>query len=643
MKIAVLLGGLRFDSQRRIINGILENAVEDDANVYIFTCDVWTYSSADYNAGEHSIFELPDFSEYDGVILHGDTVYDSDVMDAVVAKIKKSGVPCISLNIEYPGIYCLGMENEQGVYEITDHFIKEHHAKRLGFISGPESNKDAAGRLNGFRKALLENHVRYDESYVFYGDYHPDSGKEAIEYFYDMPGRFPDAIVAANDEMALGAFYALQELGYDVPGQVLLSGYDNAYVARHHYPRITSVKRPELELGKEAYNKLKAVINGEKIKKKTLLESTVVYAQSCGCECDEEEPKEEFRRTVVKDKLHVTNYSEIVRSSSADFTGVETFEQLLSQIRRYLMLTDAKEFYMCLCELEQPDIEALAVGKKRIDEDSVMGYQSEVYIPIALNNGVFKEYGKYDIKQILPSQVTDGKKGQFYTIVPLHYQSRSFGYCVLGNSRLMMDSDLFHLFIMNINNALENVRKQNMLNSMVQKLNKMWIYDSLTGVFNRAGFFRFAYEMVTEAKEKRQNLFVLFLDLDGLKSINDRFGHDVGDEFIKAMSKILMQVHKHGQLLMRYGGDEFVVMTINFTKQDAEAYIGQIKGYIDTYNEVEKKVYKLDASMGYTIMNPREESFDLEELIESADREMYKVKNLKKQHKAETENQNSGE
>ncbi len=638
MKIAVLLGGLRFDSQRRIINGILENAVEDDANVYIFTCDVWTYSSADYNAGEHSIFRLPDFAEYDGVILHGDTVYDSDVIDGVVRKIKEAGVPCISLNIEYPGIYCLGMENEKGVYEIANHFIKEHSARRLGFISGPESNKEAAGRLNGFRKALLDNQIRYDESYVFYGDYHPDSGKEAIEYFYDMPGRFPDAIVAANDEMALGAFYALQDIGYEVPGQVLLSGYDNAYVARNHSPRITSVKRSETELGREAYNRLKAVIEGESIEEKKILESTVVFAESCGCQSSEPKQDADFRRNVVKDKLHVTNYSEIVRSSSADFTGVETMEALLNQIRRYLLLIDAKEFYMCMCELEQADIENLAVGKKRIDEESAVGYKSEVYVPIALQNGTFKEYEKYDIRQILPQQVTEGKKGQFYTIVPLHYQSRNFGYCVLANSRLLMDSDLFHLFIMNINNALENVRKQNMLNSMVQKLNKMWIYDSLTGVFNRAGFFRFADEMVVEAKEKRQNLFVLFLDLDGLKGINDKFGHDVGDEFIKAMGKIMMQVHKHGQLLMRYGGDEFVVMALNFSHEDAHAYVAQIKEYIDAYNEEENKVYKLDASMGYTIMNPREKGFDLEELIESADREMYKVKNFKKQQKVVEEN-----
>lgn len=629
MKIAVLLGGLRFDSQRRIINGILEKAVEDDTNVFIFTCDAWTYSSSDYNQGENAIFDLPDFSAYDGIILHGDTISDSSVIDAVVEKIKASKVPCISLNVRYPGILYMGMENENGVYEITDHFIKKHHAKRLGFISGPEGNRDAAGRLNGFRRALADNRIKYDESYVFYGDYHPESGSEAVEYFYEMPGAFPDAIVAVNDEMALGAFYALQEIGYSVPGQVLLSGYDYAHIGRNHHPRITSVKRPELELGSKAYMKLKAAIEGEEIQDEGDLEGTVIYSESCGCEGEAAETEIEFRRSVVKEKLHIINYSEIIRSSSADFTGVATFEELLDQIRRYIRLIDPKEFYLCMCTDEASAIEDLTKGVDLDDAVAVTQYTSEVWIPVSWQNGRFAEYEKYDVAKLLPDEITAGKKGQFYTVVPLHYQNRCFGYCVLGNSRLMMDSDMFHLFVMNINNALENIRKQNMLNDAVQKLNKMWIYDTLTGVFNRAGFFRFAYEMVDEAREKDKNLFLLFLDLDGLKSINDEYGHEAGDEFIRAMGKIMSQVHRHGQLLMRYGGDEFVVMALDFSKEDAQDYIAKIRAGIDDYNTKSKKAYQLDASMGYTLMKP-DKDFDLEELIESADREMYKVKNEKK-------------
>ncbi len=80
---------------------------------------------------------------------------------------------------------------------------------------------------------------------------------------------------------------------------------------------------------------------------------------------------------------------------------------------------------------------------------------------------------------------------------------------------------------------------------------------------------------------------------------------------------------------MRYGGDEFVVLTQNYTREDAEKYIARVQVGINNYNASSGKPYLLDASMGYSIVDP-EENMNLEELIESADKEMYKVKNEKK-------------
>lgn len=634
MKIAVLMGGLRFDSQRRIMNGILEKASEDDTNIYIFTCDAWTYSTSYYNQGESAIFTLPDFSSYDGIILHGDTIYDKDAMDKVVNKIKKSKVPCISLNVKYPGMLHISMENGEGIYEITRHMIQVHGAGKLAFISGPEENKDADGRLKSFKKALSDNGIKADKKYVFYGDYHPESGREAIEYFYDLSDEFPDAVIAANDEMALGAYYGLRDKGLDVPGQVLLSGYDYAFVGRNHHPKITSVKRPETELGRRAYEKLKAYIKDGKAGDEEALKIIPIFTESCGCIDHLAEDERSFRSEAVRDKLHVTSYSEIIKSSSADFTGVPTFEQLLVEIKRYIKIINPEEFYLCMCVVAEPlSVDGISDIEEKERTTDLTGYSSQICIPAAYRKGEYCRYGRFDVHKLLPEEVTEGNKGKFYTVIPVHYQDRCYGYCVLGNSRLMIDSELFHLFIMNINNAIENIRKQNMLNSMVQKLNRMWIYDTLTGIFNRAGFFKFANSVIDEAVRKRNKLFVLFLDLDGLKDINDKYGHDEGDAFIKAMGNVLSQVRGHGELLMRYGGDEFVVMAQGYTDEDAGKYIERIQDGIDKYNASSNKPYKLEASMGYNIVGP-DEIHNLEELIESADKEMYKVKKQKKRGRA---------
>ena len=109
-------------------------------------------------------------------------------------------------------------------------------------------------------------------------------------------------------------------------------------------------------------------------------------------------------------------------------------------------------------------------------------------------------------------------------------------------------------------------------------------------------------------------------------------GHDEGDSFIRAMGNVLSKVRGHGELLMRYGGDEFVMMAQDFTKEDADHYIERIQKGIDEYNADSGKPYLLAASIGYSIVEPYE-NMDVEDLIESADREMYKVKNEKKRRK----------
>ena len=637
MKIAVLMGGLRFDSQRRIIDGLWERAREDGGSIYAFSCDVWTYSTAGYNEGQLSIFNLPDFSTFDGVVLHEDTFYAPDAIENIVKRIREAGVPCISLNNKYDGMYYIGIENFKGIYEITSHLIKEHQAKHLNFIAGPDGNAHSAERMRAYRKALEDHGIPFEEDRIFYGDYHPESGRRAVEHFLESEKAFPDAIVAANDEMALGAYYRLQEAGISVPDQVKLSGYDNAFVARNHYPKITSVKRPDKELGRRSYDKLKAVAQGRSVEEEETLVCQPVFTESCGCRDKIKENSRDLRERYVKEKLHATSYSEIVRSSSADFAGAVTLEELLEKIRRYVTIINMPEFYMCMCTNDMHvDGEVMSQLNTEAVLPDVTTYTDEIYIPLAYRNGEFLEHGNFSVHKLLPEEWAGDYNGNFYTVLPVHYQNRCYGYCVLCNSRLMLDSEIFHLFIVNINNALENIRKQNMLNAMVERLNRMWVYDTLTGVYNRAGFFKFAPNIIKEACENKNNLFVLFLDLDGLKVVNDKYGHDEGDVFIKAMASVLTQVHRHGELLMRYGGDEFVVMAQGYSHEDARKYIRQVQTGIENYNSVSDHPYVLDASMGYAIV-PSSEKMDLDELIEKADQEMYKVKKEKKNRRADTE------
>ncbi|MCH5341253.1 MAG: LacI family DNA-binding transcriptional regulator, partial [Acetatifactor sp.] len=104
MKIAVLIGGTGFYNQKRFINGVLDAAQADGTDVYIFTCDAWGYGTRyKYEKGEYNIYNLPDFKQYDGIIIDTVTIHDLETVDNITRRIAESGVPCVSLNDKFEG------------------------------------------------------------------------------------------------------------------------------------------------------------------------------------------------------------------------------------------------------------------------------------------------------------------------------------------------------------------------------------------------------------------------------------------------------------------------------------------------------------------------------------------------------------
>ena len=175
---------------------------------------------------------------------------------------------------------------------------------------------------------------------------------------------------------------------------------------------------------------------------------------------------------------------------------------------------------------------------------------------------------------------------------------------------------------------MQNLWAKSRLSKLVNILDELWIYDKLTGIMNRSGFERFASAMVEEAKREAETIFVLFADMDGLKTVNDTYGHEEGDAYIREVADILRSVHKKGELLMRYGGDEFVVMAKGYSDKEADAYIAKINKAVKYANKKDYK-FPIGLSTGYVICEAND--FSLEEAIEKADSRMYDAKKAGKE------------
>jgi diguanylate cyclase (GGDEF)-like protein/PAS domain S-box-containing protein len=153
--------------------------------------------------------------------------------------------------------------------------------------------------------------------------------------------------------------------------------------------------------------------------------------------------------------------------------------------------------------------------------------------------------------------------------------------------------------------------------------------DDLTGLFNRRGLLKQAAPYFDFARRQKENLLLLFIDLDGMKRINDEFGHNEGDNALINTAAILNRSFRSSDIIARLGGDEFTVLVtdLNANKEDA---IARLNENLKAYNASENCSHKLSFSIGVATLEP-ERMTCFEELLEQADQAMYEQKRMKRQ------------
>ena len=175
------------------------------------------------------------------------------------------------------------VENESGLRDGITHLIQVHSLKRIAFVRGPVMSDEAETRYRVYCEVLEAHGIALDERLVCHGYYIIQSGIDAVRQLVDERGALPEAIVCANDGMALGVLQGLSVRGILVPDQVAVLGFDDVESARYLDPPLTTVRQPLTELGRTAFGLLLDQITGQRDAGDVVLPSQLVVRESCGC------------------------------------------------------------------------------------------------------------------------------------------------------------------------------------------------------------------------------------------------------------------------------------------------------------------------------------------------------------------------
>jgi diguanylate cyclase (GGDEF)-like protein/PAS domain S-box-containing protein len=158
-----------------------------------------------------------------------------------------------------------------------------------------------------------------------------------------------------------------------------------------------------------------------------------------------------------------------------------------------------------------------------------------------------------------------------------------------------------------------------------EELRSLSLRDELTHLFNRRGFLEMARQQLRVAARSRRSAALFYCDLNGMKVINDGFGHDVGDRAIAATAKILLVAFRGSDIVARLGGDEFAIFAPECDEAGVTAARARLCQVVDAFNAERGEPFRLSVSVGCAVFDPAQPS-ELEALMEIADGEMYREK-----------------
>jgi DNA-binding LacI/PurR family transcriptional regulator/signal transduction histidine kinase len=279
-RIGVFIGGVVYSFLRDTWNGVLERAAERGVETVGFLGHVLNVDEPSRKA-MNIAYRMASPANVDGIIVHSNTLGVHSGTESVLALMRETGLPAVSIGYAYEGIPSVTASGYRAMHELTRHLVEQHGRRHLALVTGPAGNVEAIEREAAFRDALAATGIRFDEALLYRGAYGP-CGAAAVERFIAGGRRF-DAVVCFNDLTAMGAAEALRRKGAAMPRDVAVTGFDGIVEGESMYPSLTTVHQPAREMAAAAVDMLLELLDRGEAASRSI-DCRFEPRESCGCD-----------------------------------------------------------------------------------------------------------------------------------------------------------------------------------------------------------------------------------------------------------------------------------------------------------------------------------------------------------------------
>lgn len=571
---------------------------------------------------ERAVFDLINYEILDGMVILGNSILDDEIIQEIVTKCKKFNVPVASVDKNIPGCANFKFSYGKSFQEIIEHIIEVHHKKRIYLVGGIRNNSFSEERVQAYRSVMQAHKLPFEEDWIGYGDFWEQPTIEVMRHWFDnLKHEPPEAIVCANDTMAIAVCRYLRQIGFNVPDDIMVTGFDGIRQSEYHVPKLTTCKQDYEEMGRQivgVFEKHKLGIESDEFNSVGFKH---VYSESCGCEkLDVHNINDAIHEALERYDMSSRRMDRMFRVQSR-LTNMSSLTGLPAILEEYFIF-HTMVFAVNEDLFRAPDFGMEHKGIRAFSEKSNILYHRSFWRPHTPCSVRTRDI-TMNFEKIF-------ERKNPVIICMMHFLDLTLGYVAIQPEFTYDECDNIQAFMYAINSALGTYHSQlhvkhiNMqLTQVNNELEKLYIHDHLTGLYNRRGFYRQLKEQLALTQSSELELVIVSVDLDRLKYINDTFGHTEGDNAIVVTARALQVSCIYDEIAARIGGDEYVIAAI---VHDGEQYFEGLKtrlrDYLNSYNAMSRLPYEISASIGFGC-SAVQENLDIDAIMKVADDNMY--------------------
>lgn len=615
--IALCTARVQDDESNQFIETLNKQAVKKGYRLFVYGVCSDLYWNTDSEKGEEAIFKLINYDVIDILVIYEERIHNERVVKELYDNGKRKKIPTIMIGKGLEDSCHIRFHYSSGFEKVVRHVVEEHGITDIHYIAGGKDNALSNERQAVVAKVLNEKGVPFNgETMVSYGEFWSLPAQKAVEKLI-TENRLPKAIICANDFMAIAVCDTLKKYGYRVPQDVIVTGYDGVDEIMFSKPSVTSYKCDYEMLAATASEVITKILRGEPIQKSYEVEGKLILSESCGCNNNTFEGTAQYIIDKNNRFYGLQEMNRYLAESAAKLQVCDSVQEMVSYLRNQYV------FDVC-CMIN----ESCSDETKNPFENEENLYYEDTQLVLFDTENEDNEIKELPLTEIVPDRERLLARGVPFIFLGLYSLSIPLGYvCFHYEENNISKYDKIPLMINFLNNAIGGYRNIQYQQYLSKQIENMYKTDGLTGLYNRKAFLSVFQSLQKECIEKNSPLTVVLADLDGLKLINDTYGHGAGDHAIYVVAQTMKNVCPKDAVCVRIGGDEMMAVFIG--AYNSEKLQKAFDTNLEEYNVVSGKPYTISASYGICTADIQKE-MEFESLLKKVDEVMYRNKEKKK-------------